>query len=270
VSETPRAPVTPRGAALGWVSLGSALSVWGASVVAPGLALAPRASFACAFVAVTVEMLAFAFVAPTLRPRVVAACVAACVVVLALVHGREADGALAALLSVALGVSGALLGAALGGRIEKPGQLSAVALVSGVADLWSVFDPEAPSARLARETLAEPARLTAFALPFALAGTPLVTAIIGVGDLLFAALYVAAFRAHGLSTRRVLGALFAAFITGLFGLLLWERPLPLLPLLGAAVIVADPRTRSLSSREWRTVGVVCAALLGAIALRIAR
>lgn len=262
--------MSARAPMLGWVALASALCVWSASVLAPRLAVAPRASFACAFLAVTVEILALSRAAPSLSPRSLLSWVVTAIVALAWLHGREATGLSAALLSVALGTSGALLGAALGGRIEKPGQLVAVALVSGLADLWSVFDPEAPSARLAQETLAEPERLYAFALPFPLLGTPLVVAIIGAGDVVFAALYVAAFRAHGLSTRRALSALLAAFVVALVGLLVWERPLPLLPLLGGAVIACDPRARSLSAREWRTVGVVCVALLGAIALRVAR
>jgi len=51
------------------------------------------------------------------------------------------------------------------------------------------------------------------------------------------------------------------------GLLLLERPLPLLPLLGGAVLLVEPSARSLTGREWRTVLVVCGALALAIVLR---
>lgn len=255
---------------LGAAALGVGLLVVGAAWIAPRLMLDARIAFAVAFAAVTLEILGLAASAPTPRAGPLVALVIGASILLFCLHGAPAAGGSAALLSVALGVAMVALGAALGRRIDKPGQLVAVALVSALADLWSVFDPTAPSARLAEQTLADPHRLSAFALPFPLLGTNLISAIIGAGDVLFAGLYVAAFRAHGLSVRRALVALGVGFLVGLLGLLALERALPLLPLLGAAVVASDSRARSLSGREWRTVGFVCAVLIGAIALRMAR
>lgn len=236
--------------------------------VAPHVLLAPLPAFALAFACVSAQILALAALAPALSLRDGAPPVAFALAVLATLHGvaPPVKAASAAALTFALGVGATLIGAALGQRIERAGQLVAVALVSAIADLWSVFDPGAPSAQLAAQALAEPERLALFALPFPLLGTPLVPAIIGAGDVLFTALYVAAFRAHGLSLSRLVCALALAYALGLLGLVLLLRPLPLLPLLGLAAIACEPAARSLTRREWRTVLTVCAALVVLVAL----
>ena len=123
---------------------------------------------------------------------------------------------------------------------------------------------------MAEQVAAHPEQLALFALPFPLLGTELVPAVIGAGDLVFAALYVAAFRAHRLPLARVMVALSLAFASGLAGLLVTLRPLPLLPLLGLAVLACEPATRSLTRREWRTVLLLCAGLVSAISVRVLR
>ncbi|MEY4512853.1 MAG: hypothetical protein RLZZ450_4975 [Pseudomonadota bacterium] len=259
--------------ALGWFfgsALTSAALVWGIGLVAPALSIAPQSAFILAYAAVTAEILALSWSAPRLTPVPTALLCALAVGALVVLAPLAVSPVTAALLTLSLGCLAALLGAALGARIEKPGQLAAVALVSAIADLWSVFDPSAPSARFAEQAIAQPDRLALFALPFPLLGTPLIPAVIGAGDVVFAALYVAAFRAHALSVKRVLLALSAGFALGLLGLLVTLEPLPLLPLLGAAVVLTDPAARSLTRREWRTVIGVCAALVVAIALRLSR
>jgi len=262
-------PARALGLLLGCAAASAAL-VYVCGLYAPTLAVAPAPSFAIAYGAVTVEILALAWSAPRLRPLWTALVCALAVGGVGALASQLASPHSAALLTLSLGCLAALLGAALGGRIEKPGQLAAVALVSGIADLWSVFDPGAPSARFAERAIAEPDRLALFALPFPLLGTPLIPAVIGAGDVVFAALYVAAFRAHALSVKRVVLALGVAFALGLLGLLVTRAPLPLLPLLGAAAVAIDPAARSLSGREWRTVIGVCVALVIAIALRLSR
>lgn len=263
-------PRAPSFAALVAAGVGCALLVAAVGALAPHLALAPLPAFALAFAAVSLELLVLAAVAPTATVVPVLLAGLGLVGALALLHDAPAQLAPSALLTFALGTSAALVGASLGGRIEQPGQLTAVALVSAIADLWSVLDPQAPSARLAADALAAPERLALFALPFPLLGTTVVPPLIGAGDLVFAALYVAAYRRHGLPVLRALSALALAFALGLAALIITLRPLPLLPLLGAAVVLADRRARSLDPRGWRTVLLVCAALLAAIALRVAR
>jgi hypothetical protein len=238
------------------------------ALLAPLAPLHPVPSFVLAFTCVAAEIVLLSRLAPALPLPICAPWIALCG---ALLVGLASRGVLvsagsAALLTFALGSASALLGATLGARIEQPGQLAAVAMVSAVADLWSVFDSSAPSARFAAEALAEPDKLAVFALPFALLGTALIAPVIGAGDIVFTALYIAAYRAHGLSVRRLTYALAVAYAIALLGLLLLLRPLPLLPLLGVAAIATEPAARSLTRREWRTVGAVCAALLIAVAL----
>jgi hypothetical protein len=256
---------------VGWlrfvgVTLACAGLVLGTGTVAPALAVDVRVAFALAYLLVTLEILLLAAAAPHRGwlPAVPA------LMALAWLAKVEAAPSSAALLTLALGFGVTLVGAAIGRAIERPAHLAAVGLVSAIADLWSVFDAGAPSARLAEQALAEPEKLSPFALPFPVLGTPLIPAVIGAGDVLFVALYVAAFRAHGLATKRLFGALGLAFLLGLAALLGTLRPIPLLPLLAAAVLACEPRTRALERREWRTVIAVCALMLAAIALRVAR
>lgn len=252
------------------VALACAASVGLVGWLAPHVALAPIPAFALAYAAVTGEILSLSYYAPRASPRAIAVAAGLCLLGL-LALARAPNTLLSAmLLTLVLGAGASSIGAWVGGRIAKPGQLSAVALVSAIADLWSVFDPSAPSARLAEQVVAHPEQLALFALPYPLLGTALVPAVIGAGDLVFAALYVAAFRAHGLSLRRVLVALGVAFALGLFGLLVTLRPLPLLPLLGLAVLACDPAARSLTRAEWRTVLLLCTGLVTAILVRVLR
>jgi hypothetical protein len=224
-----------------------------------------RVAFAIAFVAVSGEILLVSRLAPALRARALWGSLLATGGLLSLVSGARLTPESAALATGALLWTGSLLGAALGARIERPGHIAAVAAVSALADLWSVYDPLGPSAVLARKLSEQPEQISAFALCFPLLGTSHIPALIGAGDLLFCALYLAAYERHGLALGRALLALAGAFALGL-ALLLWlERPLPLLPLMGAAVVLADARARSLEAREGRTVlavlGLVSAVLL---------
>jgi hypothetical protein len=67
----------------------------------------------------------------------------------------------------------------------------------------------------------------------------------------FAALYVAAARRHGLGTVRMLAALAAGFAGTLGAVVLLARPVPALPFLGLAVVVAMPRARAIPAAERR-------------------
>lgn len=232
---------------------------------AAALPLPPRVAFAIAFLAVSAEILLISPLVPALRTRALWGSALASGGLLSLVAGARLTPESAGLATAALLWTGSLIGAALGARIDKPGHVAAVAAVSGLADLWSVYDPAGPSAVLAQKLAEQPEQISAFALCFPLLGTSHIPALIGAGDLLFCALYLAAYERHGLALRRAVAGLALAFSAGM-GLLLWlERPLPLLPLMGAAVVLADPRARSLEKREGRTVlavlGLVSALLL---------
>jgi hypothetical protein len=233
--------------------------------VAPQLTLTPRPAFAIAFAFVSFEILLVSRATPLLRGPLLWGILLFTFGALSLVSGARLTGESAGMATAALLWTATGLGAGLGSRIDKPGHMLAVAAVSGLADLWSVYDPSGPSAALARKVAEEPDRVSAFALSFPLLGSEHIPAIIGAGDVLFCALYLAVFERHGLPTWRALVALALGFALALLGLLWLERPLPLLPLLGGAIVLSDARARSLDVREGRTVLVVLA-LLGTLIL----
>lgn len=236
--------------------------------LAGSLTASVRWAFAIAFLAVSGQILLVSRATPQLRGAWLWGSLLFAFGVLSLVSGARLTAESAALATAALLWTATGLGAALGFRIDKPGHVLAVAAVSAVSDLWSVYDPAGPSATLARNVALHPDRVPAFALCFPLLGSDKVPAIIGAGDILFCALYLAAFERHKLPLGRALLALTAAFVVGL-GLLLWlERPLPLLPLLGGAVVLCDRRARSLEAKEGRTVLAVVALAGALLALRL--
>jgi hypothetical protein len=142
--------------------------------------------------------------------------------------------ALAALLAVGTGA-----GAAIGGRIQHAGHLGIVAVVSSVADLASVLSPSGPSHEIAES----PALLSLLALPWPMIGTSRIEPLLGVGDVAFVALYVAATVRHGLSLRRTLVALAGALAITAVVVAVLALPIPALPFLGAAMVIAHPEAR---------------------------
>lgn len=227
--------------------------------------LSPRVGFAIAFVMVALETLGVASLAPA--PRVPWGTLLV-LVWGALSRGLEPTAVHGAVVTAALLVGGTSLGAALGARIDRAGHLVAVAVVSGIADVWSAF--AGPTAHMVEEALSRPERLPLIALPWPLWGTDTIQPVLGVGDIVFVALYLAAFARHGLSLKRAWLGLAAGFGVGLALLLALERAVPLLPMLGAGAVLADKRARELDKRELFTVLSVAAVLLGILAIRLWR
>lgn len=246
----------------GWVVLSARL--------APSFTLSARPAFALAFLAVSAEILLVSRLAPPLRGPWLWGTLLTTFGALSLVNGARLTGESAGLSTAVLLWTGTALGAALGSRIDKPGHLMAVAAVSAISDLWSVYDPAGPSAALARKVLEQPDQVSAFALSFPLLGSTHIPAIIGAGDVLFTALYLAAFERHRLPLGKALVALAGGFALGLVLLLWLERPLPLLPLLGAGIVASDARVRSLQVREGRSVLLVLAVVSVLLVVRIWR
>ena len=90
------------------------------------------------------------------------------------------------------------------------------------------------------------------------------TPILGVGDVVLAALYLAAATKHGLSRARTLAALAAGFTATFVALLLLERALPALPFLGLAIVLAHPEAR-LPPREERRQAAIGILVIVALA-----
>ena len=75
-----------------------------------------------------------------------------------------------------------------------------VAIVSAAADIASVFHPSGPSSAIAQSKAA----LSLLALPWPMLGSSNMEPFLGVGDVVFTALYVASTRRHALPVWRTL------------------------------------------------------------------
>jgi hypothetical protein len=216
----------------------------------------PHFAYAVGFLAVTSSATAVAGVFP--RASLRALWLVSIPGVALWVLSSHADSGLftAAVVTAALLFGGTLIGACVGASIEHPGQLLFVAIVSAAADLASVVHPSGPSAALA-ET---PQALALLALPWPMLGAGTLEPFLGVGDVVFTGLYAAAGRRHGMPARRTALALMSGYALTM-ALVLWlERPVPVLPLLGLAVVIAHPSARRPTQRD-RSRGMVVVALV---------
>jgi hypothetical protein len=131
--------------------------------------------------------------------------------------------------------------------VAHAGYLLPVAAVSALADAASVLHPAGPSATVAND--AEVAAL--LTLPAPVPGLGWVP-VLGVGDVVFTALYVAAARRHALGVARTLGALALGYAATLLAVVQLDRALPALPFLGVALVLVVPQARAIPASERRT------------------
>lgn len=178
---------------------------------------------------------------------------------LALVQRFGATGWWAALaVLVALLGAGTYLGAFVGGRIEDPGHVPFVAVASALADIFSVTQPAGPSAAIVRSEVA----LSLLALSWPMLGTDRVAPLLGVGDVVFTALYLAVARRHGLSSMRTVVGLAAAYGVTMLTVFATRTAVPVLPFLGAGMLLAHPRTWRVPARDRRR-GIVALSVMAA-------
>jgi hypothetical protein len=227
----------------------------------PHVAAPPVLSFVFSFGCIAALVLSSAQLCPAKARgdlRWLALPVAALALV-AISGGRDVWHAAAVL--IALLTAGTLLGAVVGASIEHAGHLLFVAIVSSFADAASVLHPKGPSAVIVQSEAA----LALLALPFAFLGSAETPALLGVGDVVFTGLYVAAARRHALSPRRTLAALALAFVATMIAVAAFELPIPALPFLGVALLIAHPEARRPPARDrargFAVVAVLAAALV---------
>lgn len=179
------------------------------------------------------------------RPRWVAAAVSVAGLVLAHALRVAPSPLAAAAIDGALLTAGLVIGTALGARVLAAGHLVVVAYVSSLADVASVFVEGAPTSTI----VASAPLLQVFALSFPVPGTPEPSPMLGVGDVVFVGLYFAVTRKFGLSVWRTLVALALGLASVFVLLLLLERAIPALPLLGLAMVIAHPEARAVPRHE---------------------
>ena len=166
-------------------------------------------------------------------------------------------------------VNGALVliahrvGGFLGAKVQHPGHLLPAGCVAAAADLVSVVMPGGPTQALAHSERA----LSVLTVGFPLLGSRDVAPALGVGDLLLAALFVAAAEVHGLGRWRMAFCLLAgALVTGASAA--WfAAPMPALPAMVSAVLLCVPGARRVAPKDRRVAysGIVVA---GAIVVAV--
>lgn len=224
---------------------------------------APRIAYLVGFACVVSSALGVAWFVPRARwAGLLGACAGITLMVVALLSPPgQVDAYPALCVLIGLLVLGTGLGALIGRRIQHPSHLLFVALVSSVADVLSVTQPGGISKAIADE----PRALALLALPWPLLGTSEIAPFLGVSDVVFASLYLHASRAHVLPMLRSIVALFLGFAVTSALVLLFQRPIPVLPLLGASIVLAQPRARAASAEDLRRGAWVLAALALVIA-----
>ncbi len=254
---TARNPTDPT--ALAVVSAAAGGLLLAASVPAPSVPVPPVAAYLLGFVVVGATTLAAGAVAPVLTRRWLAGVVLpVAAVLLALYLWSECVprplGPVA--VTVALLLAGGAVGGSVGGRIEHPGHLLVVAVVSLLVDTFSVYHPAGPTAAV----VARPEALAVLALSWPMLGTSEIVPILGVGDVVFAALYLSASRRHGLGRGRTALALAAGLVVTLIAVVLTSVPIPALVGMGLAVLAVHPEARRLPAKDRRKGRIILAVL----------
>ena len=139
------------------------------------------------------------------------------------------------------------LGHWIGSNIEHPGHLMPACVVASIADLVSVLHPSGPSHAVVQSEKA----LAMLAVSFPVLSTHQVAPTIGVGDLLFIALLLAAARKHELSWKRMGLASAAGIAAAGAASYFLDRAIPALPAIGLAVVLAFGEARKLRPRDRR-------------------
>lgn len=193
--------------------------------------------------------------------RAILAACALAVCALALVDRLQPRAGVGApVVDAALVAIAAAIGGAIGARIEHPGHLLPASIVAASADVVSLLSPRGLTHAIAADARA----LSLLAVSFPVPGTAEAAPALGLGDLVFIALLLAAARRHALGAPRVAAlSLLGVTIAGAASALV-EAAVPALPAVVAAVLVGVPAARRVR-REDRTIAIVAASIALALA-----
>lgn len=241
-----------------WIAslLGAVAILVAASTAAPHLALDPVVAYVIGFAMVVASALVSALLCPRLGKRALSYAALACMPLVWLTFHGLPDIAAAVVVTLALLAAGTMTGNAIGTAIEHPGHLVFVAIVSAAADIASVFHPSGPSSAIAQSKAA----LSVLALPWPMLGTDQLEPFLGVGDVVFTALYLGSTRRHALSLSRSLIGLTLGYAVTMVTVVALEVTVPALPFLGLGVVLAQPAARRPPQRD-RVRGYTLAALV---------
>jgi hypothetical protein len=236
------------------------------TLVAPWLPLGDRGgallAFGCAIAAVVLA----ATQSPALlwqRPRAVAIAVAFGVVLALTTIPLLTRTPIAAGLLGALAVftAATALGTLIGSRVESPGHVLPVALLSAAVDLWSVTAASGPTHAI----LSRPTLLRLLTITVAVPPSRLPEPQIGFGDVVFSALYVAIGVRFALSRMRTTLALTLGIAAAGLASAFLEAPVPALPMLGLAMVLLHPQARRVPPEDRRVTAATALLLVASAA-----
>lgn len=165
----------------------------------------------------------------------------------AVAGGAALEGAPSALLiGAGLIFAASAIGARLGHEVDEASYIWPLVIVALGADIWSVTTPEGVTRQMVGDGLPPGVPLIILTLPVPGLG---LSPVLGIGDLLFSGLMLGAVARLGLSTRRVVLGLAVGFMCCLAGLFVWAVPLPALPFIGLAGVIALGRQAPITPRE---------------------
>lgn len=244
-------------AVVGWAEL----VLLSAVHVAPRMQLDPLLGYGIAFSTVCALTLASALACPPVGRRGLALAAVPCLSLLAISVAGAGTLPTAVVVTAGLLLGATLVGAVVGCAIEHPGHLIFVAIVSSAADVFSVFHDAGPSHAIVESEAA----LSVLALPWPMLGTSQIEPLLGAGDVVFTALYVAAARSHRLSLGRTAVALGLAFAVTMGAVVALMAPVPALPFLGLAMVLAHPAARRPPQQDARRGWLVTGAVVALVA-----
>jgi hypothetical protein len=231
--------------------------------LAPRLAMAPFAAALVTFAggaATALVPLAVAARGPLSR-RVALALAVGSVIAVVLVALTHASGAAAALtIDASLVAFAHAAGGSLGRRVADPGHLLAACIVGAAADLASVLHPAGPTHAIVESERA----LSLLAVSFPVPTTHAFAPVLGVGDLLFAALVLGVASAHRLSIARASACLFAGVAVAGAASGVLGGAVPAIVPIAAAVVVGMPAARRLGPRDRATTRVAAAIAIAVV------
>ncbi len=159
------------------------------------------------------------------------------------------------LQNLALVSLGHAVGNGIGKRIEHPGHVLPAMFVAAAADVASVLHPSGPSHAIASSDRA----LGALALAVPLPSDQGFTFVLGVGDLVFAALLLGVAVRHGISATRVASLVLVGVAIALACAAFVGDAVPALVPIGLVTVAFVPQFRRLAPRD-RTTTLVAVAL----------
>lgn len=172
---------------------------------------------------------------------------------------RLPDHPAAVLMGAGLLLAGAALGARIGWEVQSASYLWPLVLVALGADIWSVTTPEGVTHQMMEDGLPP-------GVPFIILTVPVpgvgLSPVLGIGDVLFTALFLGAVARLSLSLRRALLGLAVGFAICLGLLIALALPIPALPFLGLAGVIALGRSARPEPKDLLTaLGFVAAVFL---------